>query len=213
MDCNTVSQEKKDGGLALGGIINRNRALLGKWLWRFPMEQQNLWATVIRNKFGDILNGWDAVNLHSSHWSPWRGISQILPLLLSHTNLSLGCGTKFRFWLDPWVDLLSLSSHFPHLFNLSRCFAFLSSSPDWDFHFRRYLRDSKVIELSSLIVLLQNSHLSPTRPDSCLWSLTSSSLFSVSSFFSALSVPSSSVPFPFKTIWFAHIPSKFHAFL
>lgn len=46
-----VSTGKKYGGLALGGILKRNVALLGKWFWRFPGGQNSLWAAVIRSKF------------------------------------------------------------------------------------------------------------------------------------------------------------------
>lgn len=37
----TVSRQEKDEGPALGGIINCN-GVLGKRLWRYPQEQQNL---------------------------------------------------------------------------------------------------------------------------------------------------------------------------
>lgn len=30
-----------------GGIVDRNLALFGKWLWRFPLEYHSLWAAVI----------------------------------------------------------------------------------------------------------------------------------------------------------------------
>lgn len=129
---------------------------------------------------------WKGINLHSSsHSSPWKVISHILLFFLSHTNLSLGCGTKIRFSLDPRVDLLSLSSRFPRLFNLSSLksgvgSSFLSSSSDWNFHFPWNMRDREIVELSFLLVLLQNTHLSPTCPDSRLWSFTSSVFFSVS---------------------------------
>lgn len=34
----TVSLPKEKGGLAIGNIVARNIALLGKWLWRFSIE-------------------------------------------------------------------------------------------------------------------------------------------------------------------------------
>lgn len=58
VDWTTVSCPKNDGGLALGGIINRNRALLGKWLWLCPLEHHKLWANVIWSKYGDHFNAW-----------------------------------------------------------------------------------------------------------------------------------------------------------
>ena len=50
-------------GAHLSGIHNlenKNRALLVKWLWRFPLEKDNLWHEVIRRKYGLDSNGSDA---------------------------------------------------------------------------------------------------------------------------------------------------------
>lgn len=54
----TIPRGMKHSGLALGGIVKRNVALLEKWLWMFPLEQQSLWATVIRSKFEHISICW-----------------------------------------------------------------------------------------------------------------------------------------------------------
>lgn len=65
-----VSTGKRNGGLALGGILKGSVALLGKWLWRFPKEQNSLWAAVIRSKFGRGKDGWHSTQiLHSTHSS------------------------------------------------------------------------------------------------------------------------------------------------
>lgn len=94
--------------------------------------------------------------------------------------------TKFASGLVPGSTLnLSLLVSLVSLIFLSKpevISHFLSPSSDWDFHFRRNLRDIEVAELFSLLVRLQNFCLSPSCPDVCIWSLTSSSLFSVSSF-------------------------------
>ena len=55
----TVIKSKKKGGLALGNLKKKNLALLGKWLWRFPPEQESPWAKIVRSKYGLHLNGWD----------------------------------------------------------------------------------------------------------------------------------------------------------
>ena len=44
-----VARSKDRGGLGLGNLRKKNLALLGKWLWRFPLEQNSLWAMVIRS--------------------------------------------------------------------------------------------------------------------------------------------------------------------
>lgn len=33
-----VSKSKKEGGLGIGGILDRYVALLGKWFWRFSLK-------------------------------------------------------------------------------------------------------------------------------------------------------------------------------
>lgn len=47
-----VSLPKDKEGLALGNIVARNIALLGKWLWRFPRESESLWHSIIKSKYG-----------------------------------------------------------------------------------------------------------------------------------------------------------------
>ena len=55
-----VSRSKDKGGLGIGNIAKKNEALLGKWLWRFPLEQNSLWCSIIKSKYGVHENGWDA---------------------------------------------------------------------------------------------------------------------------------------------------------
>lgn len=99
------------------------------------------------------------------------------------------------------LSLVDPFSCFPCLFNFSSlkagtisCFILLSSN--WDFHFPQISRILKIDKLSSLLNLIQNLHLSPSRSDSCLRTLSAFGLFSVSSFFSAISAPPSSIRFP-----------------
>ena len=54
------TRSKKKGGLGIGNLRSKNKALLFKWLWRFPNEQDTLWAKVIRSKFGLDSNKWDS---------------------------------------------------------------------------------------------------------------------------------------------------------
>lgn len=47
--------------LSLGnlGIRNMfNRALLGKWLWRYNTESEALWKSVVEAKFGNMWGEW-----------------------------------------------------------------------------------------------------------------------------------------------------------
>ena len=55
-----VVRPKNKGGLGIGRLKEKNKALLLKWLWRFPLEQDSIWTKVIRSKFGIHTNKWDA---------------------------------------------------------------------------------------------------------------------------------------------------------
>ncbi|KAL5539045.1 hypothetical protein UlMin_044773 [Ulmus minor] len=61
-----VCKPKEYGGLGIGNLMLRNKALLGKWLWRFPLEQHSLWAA----SFFDCLLG----NASSFNFEPFRFI-------------------------------------------------------------------------------------------------------------------------------------------
>ena len=57
----------------------------------------------------------------------------------------------------------------------------------WNLNFRRNLSDSEIEDLEGLMRSLDGVHLSPLVPDARLWPLSSLGLFSVKSFFLALS--------------------------
>ncbi|RVX06605.1 LINE-1 reverse transcriptase-like [Vitis vinifera] len=49
---------KEEGGLGIRKIDLLNKALLGKWVWRYAYEKENLWKRVIRVKYGQEGCGW-----------------------------------------------------------------------------------------------------------------------------------------------------------
>jgi hypothetical protein len=42
------------GGLGIRNVVGFNKALLGKWLWRYAMEREALWLKVIDAKYGSM---------------------------------------------------------------------------------------------------------------------------------------------------------------
>ncbi|RVW83600.1 hypothetical protein CK203_039333 [Vitis vinifera] len=47
-------KDKKHRGLGLRCLEALNRALLGKWLWRFSLEGESLWRKIILGKFWEV---------------------------------------------------------------------------------------------------------------------------------------------------------------
>ena len=71
-----VGRAKTKGDLGIGRLKEKNKALLFKWLWRFPLEQEEIWGKVIKSKYGLQNNRWDAgLAIRSSYCSPWKFIS------------------------------------------------------------------------------------------------------------------------------------------
>ena len=48
-----------NGGLGIRKLTTFNKALLGKWLWCFGIEENRLWRKVVALKFREELGGVD----------------------------------------------------------------------------------------------------------------------------------------------------------
>ncbi|KAF5954941.1 hypothetical protein HYC85_007797 [Camellia sinensis] len=56
-----VALPRNKRGLAIGDIVARNIALLSKCLWRFPIESESLWHSIVKSKYGVQANGKDFI--------------------------------------------------------------------------------------------------------------------------------------------------------
>ena len=63
----TVSQAKSKGGLGLRNLNFLNRALLGKWVWRFTVEESSTWKVCISTKYGTEAGGWYTLSPRGSY--------------------------------------------------------------------------------------------------------------------------------------------------
>ncbi|RVW60989.1 putative ribonuclease H protein [Vitis vinifera] len=194
----------------------------GKWLWRFPRESTSLWHQVILSIYGTHSNGWDANTIvRWSHRCPWKAIAQGFQDFSKYTRFIVGDGERIRFWEDLWWGDQILKDQYPRLFrvvmdkNIPISSIFGSSRPSsWNFNFRRNLTDSEIEDLKCLMHSLDCMNLSTSASNARSWSLCSSSLFTVKSFFTALSqMPDSSPFFPTKFVWKSQVPFKVKAFV
>ena len=67
--------QKKGGRLGVRSLFLTNKALLGKWLWRFGLEKHHLWRRVLVVRFGSDLGGWRTKPIRGPHGCGlWKGI-------------------------------------------------------------------------------------------------------------------------------------------
>lgn len=102
-------------------LVAKNTYLLGKWLWRSPIERDSLWHAVIRSKYGYHENGWNAKPvLSGSTRSPWKDISSGLPNFSRCFQLKIGNGERVRFWEYHWVGDQPSRQSFPRLLRIPK---------------------------------------------------------------------------------------------
>ncbi|RVW53156.1 putative ribonuclease H protein [Vitis vinifera] len=115
-----VCGDKERGGLGLRKLGLLNKALLGKWLWRFACERENLWKQVIVAKFGQEDDGWKSKKPNGAFGvGVWKEIMKETDWCWDNIEFMVGKGTKIRFWTDVWCAGTALSQTFPHLFALA----------------------------------------------------------------------------------------------
>ena len=69
---------KKGGGLGIRDLVLFNKALLGKWIWRFALGEDKLWCRVMKGKYGMLRGAWRTKDIIQSHESGlWKGIMKL----------------------------------------------------------------------------------------------------------------------------------------
>jgi len=94
------SSKVSGGGGCLGvrNIIQFNKALLGKWLWRFAMESDAIWRKVVDIKYGSIRGGWYSKEVGGPFGvGVWKCIRRGWD---AHVRNEVGDGTRVLFWHD-----------------------------------------------------------------------------------------------------------------
>ena len=114
-----VCAQKEKGGLGLRKIILLNEALLGKWIWRFAIEKDNLWK-VLLVKYGQEGLGWRTNEVRGTlEVGVWKEILKEANWCWDNIQFKVGKGTKIKFWTDHWCGNAALSQIFPQLFALA----------------------------------------------------------------------------------------------
>ena len=112
--------DKRRGGLGVKSLGAFNRALLGKWVWRFANERKTLWNQVIRGKYGEERGGWRSCETREAYGvGLWKAISKMGHLVTPSVGFVVGDDEKVRFWKDKWCEIIPLWEAFPSLYALA----------------------------------------------------------------------------------------------
>ncbi|KAE8687175.1 hypothetical protein F3Y22_tig00111022pilonHSYRG00184 [Hibiscus syriacus] len=180
-----VCKPKKLGGLGIPNLLLLNRALMGKWVWKFAGEKNSWWKSVVCCVYNMdpnslmIRNTWTA----RSSWI-WRGIVKnffssdaFRDCFRRNLCVRAGNGETVQFWHDVWLGSAPLKDRFPRLFALSnnkegKVAEFRLHNDSgwvWDIQMRRNLVDWEVEQWLVIISLLNSSSLSLVEEDCWIW--------------------------------------------
>ena len=207
--------QKEKGGLGIRRMGLLNKALLGKWIWRFAVEKDVLWKKVIGVKHGLEGCGWKSKDARGPFGvGVWKEVFKEISWCWNNMKFKVGRGTKIRFWTDHWCGNVALSQAFPQIFALAVCSNDLVNDV-WDSTLGqggwnlRLVRDSNDWELAlieDLLFLLRDVRVTPEE-DSVLWKGGNSACFRIRVAYNLLAAPNPLV-FPGKNIWVDKVPTK-----
>ena len=158
----------REGGLGIQNLRFFNRALLGKWLWRFVSELCAWWRKVVKAKYGSEKEGWRSrANASSYGIGLWKFISREWHRFSSHIRLIPSNGSRISFWEKVWCGNSSLKEVFPGLYSLASNkeasiadnIDLLSGSHQWNISFLCSLNDWEVDDMVSFYSLLYSHNL------------------------------------------------------
>ena len=193
-----------------------NRALLGKWIWRFANETNALWRNVIRWKFGEERGGWVSCAFRgASGISVWKEIRKEWDIVFPHAVFSLGNGRRMHFWKDAWCGVEALCVSFPSLYALvdnkevlvAELWDSSKEEGGWTPCFIRSFNDWELDEILSLLNTIQEKQIIENQEDLTFFKETKNGNFSVKLLFKAMD-RSENVVFPYKFIWNSWVPTK-----
>lgn len=196
----SVCKSLDSGGLGLGFLAWRNKALLIKWAWRFGASPEDMWRKLVCAKYG-----WDCrcrvLHLLVDRLENCSIIMQdILKSTLEDTMLgkyfreqlicSVGGGDSIRFWLDPWLSTDPLFVMFPRLFSLALdktgmiqdMGIYMARKWTWTVEFRRQPLGWELDEYDNFMAAI-NSLMPCQGNDGLLWIGEQNGRFSVKSLY------------------------------
>ncbi|RVW34075.1 Transposon TX1 uncharacterized 149 kDa protein [Vitis vinifera] len=206
---------KEEGGLGIRKIDLLNKALLGKWVWRYAYEKDNLWKTVIGVKYGQEGGGWKTKEVCGPFGvGLWKEIMKEVDWCWENIVFKVGKGNRVLFWTDKWCGNEALAQSYPQLFTLAGhknakvCEVWDSSMGQggWNLRLTRDFNDWEMEQIGDMLNLLKDFRTS-LEEDSVRWKREGNGVFGAKGAYNILSGSSAGV-FPYRRIWMDKVPTK-----
>ena len=189
---NIVCRPKDQGGLGIHDLEVKNRALLGKWLFKL-LTEDGVWQTILRRKYiGSKALSQVAWKAGDSHF--WAGLMATKKFFFPYGSFSIKDGSEIRFWEDKWLGDTTLREQYPALYNIvlgrhkSDTLAKVMENSPPNVTFRRDLVGPRLASWNELLQCLAVVNLMEGT-DEFRWNLHVNGKFSVDSMYKALIQP------------------------
>ncbi|KAG7990850.1 hypothetical protein I3843_02G045100 [Carya illinoinensis] len=212
----TVCRPISLGGLGIKNLRIFNRALLGKWFWRYNMEPEALWKVVVHSKYGNLWGGWCTREGNGSYGvGMWKQIRRGWRMFANNTKLLVGEGTRISFWRDIWCGEEALKDTFPCVYlvacdqeaSVADLLVRSGDQVHWNITFCRAAHDWEVNSFTDLFNRVYSMKPNGLHEDKLWWKHTGKGIFSVCSYYKALTA-TPNVSFPWKRLWRNKAPHK-----
>lgn len=223
-----ICRPREVGGLGVKNWEGFNKALLGKWRWRFLAKSNDMCSRVIWARYGNRAEeGVLDVNPRDSIW--WRdlykecfepgGEACWFDSGLKHI---VGCGNLTRFWKQGWCGETPLKTRFRKLFHLSiqknksilEMGEWRNGSWSWSFKWRRSLSLRERNMVDELCNVVNGIPLRRNVMDSWVWKEEQEGRYTVQSAYSLIQAPSWDASDPiFQLVWSSAAPSNVCIFI
>ena len=224
-----VQNSKSKGGLGVGNILDKNRALIAKWIWRFGREQsQLLWKDVLSNKYDINPESLIMKIRNSRSLSPFaKSLQSLLLGTELHSTMTregfrmiIGNGSFIDFWEDPWVKDGSLKNLYPRIFalaqqktgSINKFGEWIGGSWVWNILLRRRVFDWEIRQWNEFWGLISKSVLRQASNDQVCWRFENNGIFMIKSFCLELENRRGWSQFSHHNIWGHGAPPKVEMF-
>ncbi|RVW43483.1 hypothetical protein CK203_095333 [Vitis vinifera] len=207
--------EKEKGGLGLRKITILNKALLGKWIWRFACAKEEFWKKVLEAKYGKEEFGWRTRKANGAFGvGVWKEILKESTWCWENMGFKVGKGSRIRFWTDHWCGNSVLSQDFPNLFSMAahrnvtveECWDQNTGQGGWILGLLRDLNDWEVGLVGNILAVLRDYSVT-MEDDAVCWKKGENGLFKIKYAYNVLA-NSHGLDFPHSNVWIGKVPTK-----